>query len=65
MSGIAPWNFQIPCEDHQVGVPVPIANIREVVRGPFYRQTLWRISDEQYQKLATRIGVSRERQKPA
>ena len=60
MRGIGPWVYQIPCDRHQSGRPVPLDAVRKIIAGPFFRQTLRQITREQYQQLAKQMGIGRE-----
>lgn len=57
MTGIGAWVFQVPCTEHRSGRLVPLEKIRSVIRGPFYRQTLWRLSEDEYQKLVKEMEM--------
>jgi hypothetical protein len=57
MSGIAPWNLQIPCSKHRSGKDVPLDIARKLIPGPFYRQTLRRLTEQQYKAVAKEMGV--------
>jgi hypothetical protein len=57
MSGIEPWNLQIPCSNHRSGRDVPLDRARKLIPGPFFRQTLRRLKEEQYKAVAEEMGV--------
>ena len=44
------WPLKMDCYDHNE-LSIPIEEARELVQQPFYRWTLARISEEEYQKL--------------
>jgi hypothetical protein len=57
MSGIEPWNLQIPCGDHRCGEAVSLEVARKYIEGPFLRQTLRRLTEEQYKAVAEKMGI--------
>jgi hypothetical protein len=57
MSGIGPWVHQVPCVDHRWGTPVPLKQARKAVSALFFKQTLTRIGEAQYNAIASKMGV--------
>jgi hypothetical protein len=51
MTKIDPWVLQVPCGNHRHGVTVPLADVRDIVPGPFYRRTLTPLNEKQFRKL--------------
>jgi hypothetical protein len=60
MSGIGPWVHQFPCTEHRWCEAIPLGQVRKVISGPFYRQPLRRLSEEQYKALESRMIATRD-----
>jgi hypothetical protein len=54
VSGIDPWVYQMPCETIRDGF-VPLAQVRQIIKQPFFRRNLTPISETQYRTIEQKM----------